>query len=223
MILSTRESPEMRRQLLNLGVSQMSAGSKTEVGSYHKGDVDAETRITQQFQSVSDTSSGKQMDEQRSATGQFELLDERSVDEVVKDLMQMGFLPSWCTACYRLGRTGEAFMKIAKKGDIQNFCHPNSLLTLQGTPSLIVCFTLEMRQLTSFSLTRVLEGLCLRGHAPAWPEDDRARAGDRFCRSQASSGQEAQEDRCGRARLVPLNTTPYIVSFCLKKELRIQA
>jgi hypothetical protein len=100
----------------------MSAGSKTEVGSYHKGDVGAEAKIKQQF-------------EVKKESGQFELADERSTEDVVKDLMQMGFLPSWCTACYRLGRTGEAFMKIAKKGDIQNFCHPNSLLTLQGTPT----------------------------------------------------------------------------------------
>jgi 2-iminoacetate synthase len=128
MILSTRESAEMRRQLLNLGVSQMSAGSKTEVGSYHKGDVGAEAKIKQQFESEEgdDTKAKKQ-------SGQFELQDERSTEEIVRDLMEMGFLPSWCTACYRLGRTGEAFMKIAKKGDIQNYCHPNSLLTLQGT------------------------------------------------------------------------------------------
>lgn len=126
MILSTRESAEMRRELLNLGVSQMSAGSKTEVGSYHKGDVGAEAKIKQQFE-AEDQKEKKEKKE----SGQFELADERSTEDVVKDLMQMGFLPSWCTACYRLGRTGEAFMKIAKKGDIQNFCHPNSLLTLQ--------------------------------------------------------------------------------------------
>ena len=116
MILSTRESAEMRRELLNLGVSQMSAGSKTEVGSYHKGDIKAEHIIKTAMQ--------------KEKLGQFSLQDERPAEEVVQDLMRMGFLPSWCTACYRLGRTGEAFMKIAKKGDIQNFCHPNSLLTL---------------------------------------------------------------------------------------------
>jgi 2-iminoacetate synthase len=116
MILSTRESPTMRSRLLNLGISQMSAGSKTDVGSYHKGDVDHEHELLQQASS---------------AQGQFTLLDERPLDEVVKQLMVDGFVPSFCTACYRKGRTGAEFMAIAKKGNIHKFCHPNSLLTLQ--------------------------------------------------------------------------------------------
>jgi len=140
MILSTRESPAMRRELLHLGISQMSAGSKTEVGSYHKGDFKAEQLLNSnaQQQKVDDKVACNGSSEStrtnalaKEKKGQFELQDERSTEEVVRDLMDMGFLPSWCTACYRLGRTGEAFMKIAKKGDIQNFCHPNSLLTLE--------------------------------------------------------------------------------------------
>jgi 2-iminoacetate synthase len=61
---------------------------------------------------------------------QFEISDGRTLDQVVSDLMRDGYVPSWCTACYRLGRTGEKFMKIAKRGDIHNYCHPNALLTL---------------------------------------------------------------------------------------------
>jgi [FeFe] hydrogenase H-cluster radical SAM maturase HydG len=104
MIISTRETKEMREELLKIGISQLSAASSTEVGSYNVN------------------SDGKK--------GQFSLFDHRSVDEVVRDLMKSGYVPSWCTACYRLGRTGEAFMKWAKSGQIHNNCHPNALLTL---------------------------------------------------------------------------------------------
>jgi 2-iminoacetate synthase len=113
MILSTRESPEMRKELLKLGMSQVSAGSKTDVGSYHR-----------------DTSKTTE-EELGDVNGQFTLADHRPVNEIVIDLMKEGYVPSWCTACYRKGRTGEHFMKIAKAGNIHNFCHPNSLLTLQ--------------------------------------------------------------------------------------------
>ena len=113
MILSTRESPEMRKELLRLGMSQVSAGSKTDVGSYHR-----------------DTSKTSE-EELGDVNGQFTLADHRSVNEIVVDLMKEGYVPSWCTACYRKGRTGEHFMKIAKAGNIHNFCHPNSLMTLQ--------------------------------------------------------------------------------------------
>lgn len=115
MILSTRESPEMRRELLRLGMSQMSAGSKTDVGAYHRDtSADSEAAL---------------MD----LNGQFTLADHRPVNEVVMDLMRQGYVPSWCTACYRKGRTGEHFMKIAKAGKIHEFCHPNSLMTLQAS------------------------------------------------------------------------------------------
>jgi [FeFe] hydrogenase H-cluster radical SAM maturase HydG len=119
MILSTRESPQVRRDLLHIGISQMSAGSRTDVGAYHKekmqpdeSTLPAEVEIQQTLQ-------------------QFQLQDHRSVDEIIGGLIEDGFLPSFCTACYRKHRTGEAFMKIAKTGKIQDFCHPNSLLTLQ--------------------------------------------------------------------------------------------
>ena len=113
MILSTRESPEMRKELLRLGMSQLSAGSKTDVGSYHR---DTSKETEENLQDVN---------------GQFTLADHRSVNEIVVELMKDGYVPSWCTACYRKGRTGEHFMKIAKAGNIHNFCQPNSLLTLQ--------------------------------------------------------------------------------------------
>lgn len=120
MILSTRESPTMRRDLLNIGISQMSAGSKTDVGSYHRAKMQAsDTR------QLADESPAPQ------SLAQFQLQDHRSVEEIIGELVKQGFLPSFCTACYRKHRTGEAFMKIAKTGKIQDFCHPNSLLTLQ--------------------------------------------------------------------------------------------
>lgn len=113
MILSTRESAEMRDELLKVGMSQMSAGSRTDVGAYHRDDNEATEKHLGDL------------------AGQFSLMDHRTASEVVKDLMGKGYVPSWCTACYRKGRTGEHFMKIAKAGNIHNFCHPNSLLTLQ--------------------------------------------------------------------------------------------
>lgn len=102
MILSTRESPKMRSELLQLGISQISAGSKTQPGGYHK---------------------------KLKSAAQFSLGDKRSLEEVIQELIKSNFIPSFCTACYRLERTGEAFMKIAKKGDIHKFCHPNALMT----------------------------------------------------------------------------------------------
>lgn len=108
MILTTRETPEMRAELLQVGISQMSAGSKTDVGSYKKG----ENVHKEAF------------------SGQFSLGDHRPTSQVIRELIETGYVPSWCTACYRLGRTGEKFMKIAKRGDIQNMCHPNAIMTL---------------------------------------------------------------------------------------------
>ena len=106
IILSTRETKEIREELIKYGVSQVSAGSKTDVGGYH--DESDET---------------KEHD-------QFELSDERSVMEVNKDLLSKGFIPSYCTACYRKGRTGDRFMKLAKAGTIGLICEPNALMTL---------------------------------------------------------------------------------------------
>lgn len=106
MIMSTREGQRMRNELLKLGVSQLSAASSTEVGSYNEN---------------AKTDGSK---------GQFTLYDHRPLDIVVRGLMADGYVPSWCTACYRLGRTGEAFMKWAKTGEIHNMCHPNAIQTL---------------------------------------------------------------------------------------------
>lgn len=107
MILSTRERAEMRRELFHLGVTQISAGSKTNPGGYNEARVNPE-------------------DEE-----QFALSDTRPTPVVIKDTMKEGFIPSFCTACYRSGRTGKDFMDLAKPGLIQNFCQPNALLTLQ--------------------------------------------------------------------------------------------
>lgn len=107
MIVSTRENAECRKRLLSLGVSQMSGGSKTSVGGY---------------------ASPEPVDEDSS---QFEVSDTRTLDEVVKWLMELGYVPSFCTSCYRQGRTGERFMEICKQQQIHNFCHPNALMTLK--------------------------------------------------------------------------------------------
>ncbi len=104
IILSTRENPALRNELIYLGVSQISAGSKTLPGSY-----------------------SNDKDEQ----GQFSISDDRSLSEVIEDMTNRGFIPSFCTSCYRTGRTGEDFMNLAKPGDIKNFCQPNALLTFE--------------------------------------------------------------------------------------------
>lgn len=107
MIISTRESPKVRARVLELGVSQISGGSKTSVGGY----------VT------------PEPEEENSA--QFDVSDNRTLDEVVKWLMEMGFVPSFCTACYREGRTGDRFMSLCKSGQIHNCCLPNALMTLK--------------------------------------------------------------------------------------------
>jgi 2-iminoacetate synthase len=106
IILSTRETKEIREELIKHGVSQISAGSKTDVGGYHE-----------EIEEVKDHD-------------QFELSDERSVMEVNKDLIEAGLIPSYCTACYRKGRTGDRFMSLAKAGTIGLICEPNAIMTL---------------------------------------------------------------------------------------------
>jgi len=106
MIISTRESVRMREELLDCGISQISGGSRPSVGGYTE-----EVRPTD--------------------TEQFDVSDQRTLDEVVKWLMEGGYIPSFCTACYREGRTGDRFMALCKVGQIQNCCHPNALMTLQ--------------------------------------------------------------------------------------------
>lgn len=107
MIVSTRESKECRERVLHLGVSQISGGSKTSVGGYAE----------------------EEPEEQDSS--QFELNDNRTLDEIVWWLMELGYIPSFCTACYREGRTGDRFMQLLKSGQIHNCCHPNALMTLK--------------------------------------------------------------------------------------------
>ncbi|MBO5319640.1 MAG: [Ruminococcus sp.] len=109
MIISTRENEECRDRVLGLGVSQISGGSRTSVGGY----------------------AGYSADERPHDTEQFDVSDQRSLDEVVKWLIDTGHIPSFCTACYREGRTGDRFMSLCKVGQIQNCCHPNALMTLQ--------------------------------------------------------------------------------------------
>lgn len=106
MIISTRESQEMRKKALELGVSQISGGSKTSVGGYDES-----------------------REEDNSA--QFDTDDCRSLDEVIHWLLDLGYLPSFCTACYRAGRTGETFMEEVKSFQIAKFCQPNAIMTLQ--------------------------------------------------------------------------------------------
>lgn len=107
MIISTRESKAVREKVLNLGVSQISGASRTSVGGY----------------------ATEEPEEENSA--QFDVSDNRTLDEVVNWLMRMDFIPSFCTACYREGRTGDRFMALCKSKQIQNCCHPNALLTLK--------------------------------------------------------------------------------------------
>jgi 2-iminoacetate synthase len=107
LILSTRESAKMRDEVIGLGISQISAGSKTVPGGY----------------------SGERSRKRLKAGGQFSVSDNRTLAEVIKDISRRGYSPSFCTACYRLGRVGADFMDMAKPGLIKNFCLPNSLLT----------------------------------------------------------------------------------------------
>ena len=108
LIISTRENQACRERVLKLGVSQISGGSKTSVGGYAEPE-----------------------SEEENGSEQFEVSDTRTLDEVVKWLMEMGYVPSFCTACYREGRTGDRFMELCKNGQIQNCCHPNALMTLK--------------------------------------------------------------------------------------------
>ena len=105
MIISTRESQEVREAALRYGISQISGGSRTSVGGYAEK-------------------------ERPHDTEQFDVSDQRTLEEVVGWLMDNGHIPSFCTACYRAGRTGDRFMEFCKSGQISNYCHPNALMTL---------------------------------------------------------------------------------------------
>ncbi|MCM1267823.1 MAG: [FeFe] hydrogenase H-cluster radical SAM maturase HydG [Bacteroidales bacterium] len=106
MIISTRESQAVRDKVIRLGVSQISGASRTSVGGYAE-------------------------EERPTDTEQFNVSDQRTLDEVIRWLMDLGYIPSFCTACYREGRTGDRFMSLCKTGQIQNCCHPNALMTLK--------------------------------------------------------------------------------------------
>ena len=106
MIISTRESQAVREKVIRLGVSQISGASRTSVGGYAE-------------------------EERPTDTEQFDVSDQRTLDEVIRWLMELGYIPSFCTACYREGRTGDRFMSLCKTGQIQNCCHPNALMTLK--------------------------------------------------------------------------------------------
>ena len=107
MIISTRESKECREKVLPLGVSQISGGSRTSVGGYCEPEAEDDK------------------------SEQFDVSDNRTLDEIVHWLMDLGYIPSFCTACYREGRTGDRFMSLCKSGQILNCCHPNALMTLK--------------------------------------------------------------------------------------------
>ncbi len=107
MIISTRESQECREKVLELGISQISGGSKTSVGGYSKPEPKNEN------------------------SSQFEISDNRTLDEIINWLMKLNYLPSFCTACYGNNRTGERFMSLCKDMQIHNFCHPNAIMTLK--------------------------------------------------------------------------------------------
>ncbi len=108
MIISTRESKEVREKVLPLGVSQISGASRTSVGGYAEPELEEDV-----------------------TSAQFDVSDQRTLDEVVNWLMKLGYIPSFCTACYREGRTGDRFMALCKNMQILNCCHPNALMTLK--------------------------------------------------------------------------------------------
>ena len=124
IIISTRETQDVRSKLLRMGVSQVSGGSRTSVGGYTE-------------------------EERPHDTEQFDVSDQRTLDEVVHWLMENGHIPSFCTACYREGRTGDRFMALCKNGQILNCCHPNALMTLT---EYLVDYASEATKETGFKM-----------------------------------------------------------------------
>lgn len=137
MIISTRESPAVREKVIRLGISQISGASRTSVGGYVEPEPEEDS------------------------TNQFYVSDQRTLDEVVNWLMRDGFIPSFCTACYRKGRTGDRFMSICKKGEIQNCCHPNALMTLKEY--LEDYASPETKELGNALITRELDNISNAG------------------------------------------------------------
>ena len=126
MIISTRESEKVREMALKLGISQISGASRTSVGGYTEK-------------------------ERPHDSEQFDVSDQRTLDEVVQWLMENGHIPSFCTACYREGRTGDRFMSLCKSGQILNCCHPNALMTLA---EYLVDYASEGTKKTGFQLIK---------------------------------------------------------------------
>ncbi len=126
MIISTRESEAVRERVLHLGISQISGASRTSVGGYTE-------------------------EERPHDSEQFDVSDQRSLDEVIHWLMKLGYIPSFCTACYREGRTGDRFMSLCKSGQILNCCHPNALMTLT---EYLVDYASEETKQTGFALVQ---------------------------------------------------------------------
>lgn len=137
MIISTRESPAVREKVIRLGISQISGASRTSVGGYVEPEPEEDS------------------------TNQFYVSDQRTLDEVVNWLMRDGFIPSFCTACYRKGRTGDRFMSICKKREIQNCCHPNALMTLKEY--LEDYASPETKELGNALITRELDNISNAG------------------------------------------------------------
>ena len=151
IIMSTRESAHIRRETFALGVSQISAGSRTNPGGY--------------------------ADDERADASQFCLGDHRGLDEVVRDVASLGYIPSFCTGCYRLGRTGQDFMDLAKPGEIKQHCDPNGLSTF--LEYLIDYASPETRAIGERTIADALAGM------DDWPRDqavqmmDKVKAGQR--------------------------------------------
>ena len=133
MIISPRESKAVREKVIRLGVSQISGASRTSVGGYCEPEPEDEN------------------------SEQFDVSDKRTLDEVVHWLMDLGYIPSFCTACYREGRTGDRFMSLCKSGQIQNCCHPNALMTLKEY--LIDYASPETREIGEALIKRELENI----------------------------------------------------------------
>jgi 2-iminoacetate synthase len=160
MLMSTREAPGYRDELFALGISQISAGSCVGVGGYKE-----DTCTTCEKEN----------------TAQFKVADDRTPDELIRSLCDSGYIPSYCTACYRSGRTGDRFMPLAKSGQIGNVCQPNAILTLQeymedyGDD--------ELRELGNQMIKRELDSIPNPGTRKKAEEYlDRIRAGERDLR-----------------------------------------
>lgn len=152
IIMSTRETPNLRRETFALGVSQISAGSRTNPGGYSSDDFEAES-------------------------SQFSLGDHRPLDEVVRDVAALGYIPSFCTACYRLGRTGADFMDLAKPGAIKDHCDPNGLSTF--LEYLLDYASAETRRVGEERIAEVVAGMDERRARAAGRMLDRVRGGER--------------------------------------------